>query len=620
MADNSGAISISGFNAASGDRTLTLDVIETSYDAVNNTSKIKWTLTVSGTRSGNAMQPTYVKCTVNGSVVYEVEESRAAFPCMVGSRVGTATISHNSDGKKTIQFSIEGFVFTPPVYTNREGLLNLTDLDRVPPTVTATFTANPTSIVINASANADCNLWQYSINGGVSWVTFSNVDQQSATYTITGLTPNTNYLVQVRARKTINQIFGEQSVVSVKTPFISTIEDAVDKTLGNACNIKWTPLGSPSYFKLNFALGSWSHTTDFITYTGTAGQQYTYGGYQIPLSVANQLPNSTSGTMTVRLDTYTAANTNSYVGSDTSSFTVTVPSSVVPTISATFSPTPASIYSSPVSYVKTLAKAVCSATVTTAYSATVAGVTFKVGSAQYTMSKNGSTYTATSATLNTAGNFTLEAKVTDSRGRTATQTTTITVYDYWKPTITMSLVVDQENLTVQTIVSGSIAPVNNQNIKRLTITRTKVSDPSDTQTATYNPLDSYTYSKTWSQSIADVDIESYEYTATVTDTKQSVTVKALTAAICISRLAGGRGVTLFREATQEGFWVRTIRYDLTDAEYLEIARYLANDYSASATYYEGQFTIYNSKIWECKTAITTSEAWNANHWTELGSA
>lgn len=40
-------------------------------------------------------------------------------------------------------------------------------------------------------------------------------------------------------------------------------------------------------------------------------------------------------------------------------------------------------------------------------------------------------------------------------------------------------------------------------------------------------------------------------------------------------------------------------------------------YSASATYEVGDRVRYDYQAWECNTAITTAEEWNANHWTAL---
>lgn len=41
---------------------------------------------------------------------------------------------------------------------------------------------------------------------------------------------------------------------------------------------------------------------------------------------------------------------------------------------------------------------------------------------------------------------------------------------------------------------------------------------------------------------------------------------------------------------------------------------LADEYSASKTYAVGDFVVYLDKLYTCKTAITTPEAWTAAHW------
>ena len=136
-----------------------------------------------------------------------------------------------------------------------------------------------------------------------------------------------------------------------------------------------------------------------------------------------------------------------------------------------------------------------------------------------------------------------------------------------------------------------------------------------------NPLSSYNYSVTWTQTVADIATESYEYTAIVTDTKQSVSTVQQTALICISRLAGGRGVTLFQEASQEGFWVKDIDYTISDSEYLALARLLAVPYTTTADYTVGDFVSYSGNIYECNTNCSAG-SWttNSSKFTLLGSA
>lgn len=43
---------------------------------------------------------------------------------------------------------------------------------------------------------------------------------------------------------------------------------------------------------------------------------------------------------------------------------------------------------------------------------------------------------------------------------------------------------------------------------------------------------------------------------------------------------------------------------------------LADEYSASKTYAVGDFVMHLDKLYRCKTAITTAEAWTAAHWEE----
>jgi hypothetical protein len=44
---------------------------------------------------------------------------------------------------------------------------------------------------------------------------------------------------------------------------------------------------------------------------------------------------------------------------------------------------------------------------------------------------------------------------------------------------------------------------------------------------------------------------------------------------------------------------------------------VAEEYSSSTTYALGSYCIYNNLLYRCTTAITTAEAWNSNHWTQI---
>lgn len=108
----------------------------------------------------------------------------------------------------------------------------------------------------------------------------------------------------------------------------SEITYASNIILGNSCNIVWTPASSLFTFKLRFNLGNWTYDTEIIKPETTS--EFRYRDFDLPLIIADQLPNSKSGTMNVYLYTY---NNDVQVGSATNrTFIVLVPNDIIPTI------------------------------------------------------------------------------------------------------------------------------------------------------------------------------------------------------------------------------------------------------------------------------------------------
>ena len=198
---------------------------------------------------------------------------------------------------------------------------------------------------------------------------------------------------------------------------------------GSAATLKITSYNNSYTHKLTWTLGSNSATT-------TAAAGATSASYTIPHS---WLPSATSGTATVTLETLSGSTS---LGSNTYSFTVSVPSSVVPSI-GTFTATPS--YNSSVSataqgwalYIQGLTKA------TAAMGSVSAGSGASISSYSITSSPNYGSGTASSLTsgwLTGTGNVVFTAKVTDSRGRTASKTVTVNVQAYAPPKITAASV------------------------------------------------------------------------------------------------------------------------------------------------------------------------------------
>ena len=127
-------------------------------------------------------------------------------------------------------------------------------------------------------------------------------------------------------------VSGAKSINLTTIPRASYISSVGNVTLGDACNVKWTPASSSFKYKLTFSLGSWSVTTGFISPNTT--DTYTYTGYTIPnnSTLLGQIPNSATETMYVKIATYNSENAQIGSISEAKTFTVAVPSNIKPTI------------------------------------------------------------------------------------------------------------------------------------------------------------------------------------------------------------------------------------------------------------------------------------------------
>ena len=188
-------------------------------------------------------------------------------------------------------------------------------------------------------------------------------------------------------------------------------------------SVNITAYNSAYTHKVTWKFGSYTATQSIAA--GTA-----YASYTIPLSWLAAIPNATSGAATVILETIDTSGAS--LGSYSYGFTVTVPSSVVPTISS-ISASPVndnSVISSWGIYVYGKSKA----------KLTINGAAGAYGSTirSYSITTSPNVGSASSASYTTgllysSGVITVTAKVTDSRGRTATKTTAFSVYAYSAP-------------------------------------------------------------------------------------------------------------------------------------------------------------------------------------------
>ena len=179
---------------------------------------------------------------------------------------------------------------------------------------------------------------------------------------------------------------------------------------------------------LNRASNSYTHKVQlyFGSYSALlaegVGTSYTFTPN---ISLCSQIPNATSGTATIKIQTM---NGSTWIAETSKTITLNVPSSVVPTIgsvTATGNNLLGSVY--------VAGKSTVTAKINTAVGAY--GSTIK----SYSLSGAGISSSSSSATsgLLSAGTHTLTGKITDSRGRTATKSISITVYSYYAPSLSI---------------------------------------------------------------------------------------------------------------------------------------------------------------------------------------
>ena len=186
--------------------------------------------------------------------------------------------------------------------------------------------------------------------------------------------------------------------------------------MGKSVTINTPAVNSAYRHTLRYAFGGASGTIA----TGIASST----SWTPPVSLASQIPSATAGSGTIYCDTYSGS---TLLGTKSVSITITVPGSVVPS-AGTLSAALAEDTSGTGLYVKGMGKA----------KLTLSGASGAHGSSitSYTIPGGGWTATTgalTTGTLASAGNITFTATVTDSRGRKASTTRTISVIDYTKP-------------------------------------------------------------------------------------------------------------------------------------------------------------------------------------------
>lgn len=312
-------------------------------------------------------------------------------------------------------------------------------------------------------------------------------------------------------------------------------------------------LGSSVKINLPRASSSFTHTVTykFGSASGTIGSGLgTSTTWTPPLSLGSQIPNTTSGVVTITAVTY---NGSTKIGTKTVNLTVTVPSSVVPTISSiAVSEAVSGLAAKIGAFVQGQSQLNVSITAAGAYGSTITTYISTFGSSSF----NGSSFTISN--VNQSGTVALKVTVTDSRGRKATSTQNVTVLAYQIPQINSftGIRCDQDGTAnedgqyVQLSYNYAITALNNKNDKTITIAYRQVGGSSYTTLKTES---NYSANTTYIPSTVFSVDNSYEFRITVADYFKSVKfdLEVTTAFTLLDFSAGGHGMAIGKVAESE---------------------------------------------------------------------
>ena len=438
-----------------------------TQNVIANTTTIYWNIAVVTTSSTGYVVVSEIRAKINGEEVYYRDHNNHTNGYN-GTKIasGSTTISHGSDGKKSVGMSIEAGIYQWAINKSGSNTFTLDQIDRSAPSVSlSTSSVTASSVIIIATSNATVDIWDYSIDDGSTWARMSTTAGTTASKTITGLSPNTTYNIKVRGRRQYNQVYGTSSARSVTT---------LGNSLLNSVNTFTVDVASP-VLTMNWTVyAAYTHTlvikegnttvltiTGLTCSTGTNNKTVTLTAAQ-RTTILQYMSSKQSFEATFYLTTYSGS---TQIGSTVSK------TATIQTTSGTSAPTfsgfthkdsdksgTLAITGNDQIYIKGYSSLqIVIGTKSAKNEASISSYKVTVGSD----SKSFTTTTIEYGTISVSGNVTLKVEVIDSRGYSTAITKTLTVIDYEDISITDYTIrrKNEVEATVQLAFSGDIAPI-----------------------------------------------------------------------------------------------------------------------------------------------------------------
>lgn len=409
------------------------------------------------------------------------------------------------------------------------------------------------------------NDWSLNIYGRTSSITINGTSQN---YNSSSISTTGTHLLATVTQEVAHDSDGSKSIAmscvfniqaTISGTYYGSISCSANVTLdtiprASSVSMPAATMGSEVTISINPAVDQFTHT---LTYSfGSASGTITTKTSLLAvkwtpaLTLANQIPNTTSGTGTLTCYTYSGS---TLIGTKSITITLKVPTSVVPTIgSFTATRVDGTVPSNWGIYVQN--KSAVTLTISNAagaYGSTIKAYSITGGS------YSGSSSTLTTGVLVSSGTYTFTGKVTDSRGRTATKTVSISVVEYSPPVIT-------GHVSYRSNSSGTAADAGTYIRGLVTYTYASCSSKNTVTRATYYKRSTATSWTNASKSFnsgtgftfggGNISAEyTYDVKYTLTDafTTVSVTETISTAAVLMDFLHGGKGIAIGKVAETE---------------------------------------------------------------------
>lgn len=402
----------------------------------------------------------------------------------------------------------------------------------------------------------------------------------------------------------IGTITGSGSGTLDTIPRGSVLGDIGNFTIGNAITIPITKYSTAFSDTLNIYVGdTWIKRVEGLT----NNQSVSFTTAELN-NIYKAMPNVTSATFRFVNSTYNGANV---IGTSTKTATGTINTNIKPSISSvSLSEANTDVPSSWGVYVKRVSKILGTITAAAGTGSSIATYNTSINGTRYT------TQTFTTEALNTSGTNTVNITVTDTRGRTATYSTTFSVVDYEKPYIT-SFILTRKTATTATLrIVGGVYAIGNKNTYSYKYKYKKKTDSDYTEVTITN--NAYTIDKTIE--LSNLEDATYDFVGIVSDkfndfpkstplptTKKIFNVKT-----------DGEGFAFFKRSEKNGLEVAKPIYDRFDTEILNgLSKYKTGgvDIDPNTTIEELILTETNTPIggfWYIRTLFYSTKSETSN--------